>query len=171
MDSFVLLVSASFSCCFGFLLLSYGRLFIEFLLSQVTDDTVAGALSLETTQCAFNVFVFTNSNRRHTCFHHPLPMRFLNYLNIIARKKGIVKPFFALFLYFSVEKWELLRSFKITGRMFAPRTDKIVGKFAFVDVTANFAHPLFTLRRSSLHLGFLFDICLIILIRNRFFVV
>ena len=103
MDSFVLLVSASLSSCFGFLLLSYGRLFIEFLLSQVTDDTVAGALSLETTQCAFNVFVFTNSNRRHTCFHHPLPMRFLNYLNIIARKKGIVKPFFALFLYFSVE--------------------------------------------------------------------
>ncbi len=64
-DSFVLLVSASLSGSFGLLLLSYGRLFIKFLLSQVTDDTIAGAFSLKTTQRAFYVFVFTNSDRGH----------------------------------------------------------------------------------------------------------
>ena len=73
-SSFVFLVSASLSSRFGFLLSSYGRLFIEFLLSQVTDDSVAGAFSLETTQRAFYVFVFTYSYRGHS-FHHPLPMR------------------------------------------------------------------------------------------------
>ena len=66
MNSFVFLVSASLSGSFGLLLSSYGRLFIEFLLSQIADNTVAGAFSLETAQCAFNVFVFTNSNRRHS---------------------------------------------------------------------------------------------------------
>ena len=101
MDSFVLLVSASFSSCFGFLLLSYGRLFIKFLLSKIADNTVAGALSLETTQCAFNVFVFTNSNRRHTYFHHPLPMRFLrlldNYNNSQRQCQAFFPPFYTFF--------------------------------------------------------------------------
>ncbi len=76
-SSFVFLVSASLSSRFGFLLSSYGRLFIEFLLSQIADDTVAGAFSLETTQCAFNVFILANSNRRHASFNPPLPMRLM----------------------------------------------------------------------------------------------
>ncbi len=66
------LVSASLSGSFGLLLLSYGRFFIKFLLSQVTDDTVAGAFSLKTTQRAFYVFVFTYSYCGHS-FHLPLP--------------------------------------------------------------------------------------------------
>lgn len=66
MDSFVLLVSASLSSRFRFLLFSYGRLFVEFLLTKVADDTIAGALSLETAQCAFNVFVFPYFYRRHS---------------------------------------------------------------------------------------------------------
>ena len=65
-SSFVFLVSASLTSGFRLLLFSYGRFFIEFLLSKIADDTVAGAFSLETTQCAFNVFVFSDSNRRHS---------------------------------------------------------------------------------------------------------
>ena len=76
MSSFVFLVSASLTCSFGFLLSSYGRFFIKFLLSKIAEDTVAGALSLETAQCAFYVFVFSYFNRGHS-FHLPLPMPYL----------------------------------------------------------------------------------------------
>ena len=110
MDSFVVLVSASLSSCFGFLLLSYGRLFIEFLLSQVTDDTVAGALSFETTQCAFNVFVFTNSNRRHTCFHHPLPMHFLRLPDNYSNLAQLCQAFFPRFYIFL---WRKMKEFGV----------------------------------------------------------
>ena len=65
--SFLLsLVLVSLSGGFGLLLSSHGRLFIKFLLSQITDDAVAGALSFETAQCAFHVFVFSDFNRRHS---------------------------------------------------------------------------------------------------------
>ena len=71
------LVSASLSSRFRLLLSSYGRFFIEFLLSQIADDAVARTFSFEATKCAFNVFVFSNFNRRHTLFHLPLPLHFL----------------------------------------------------------------------------------------------
>ena len=103
---------------------------------------------------------------------------FYDYLIIIATTQGKVKPFSPLFSYFSVEKWKLLTSdgglchfFKIACGVFTPRTDKIVGKLALVDVPTNFTNPLFALRRRSFHLRFLFNIRLIVFVRHRFFVV
>ena len=98
-SSFVRLVSASLSGSFGLLLSSYGRLFIKFLLFHIADDTVAGAFSLKAAQCAFYVFVFTNSYRGHT-FHLPLPLHYSFYPVIIATKKQSVKSFFAPFSTF-----------------------------------------------------------------------
>ena len=73
-EFFYRLVSASFSSRFRLLLFLYGRLFVKFFLTKVTDNAVARAFSLKTTKCAFHAFVFTNFYRRHT-FHHPLPVR------------------------------------------------------------------------------------------------
>ena len=68
MSSFVLLVSASLTSGFRLLLFLYGRFFIKFLLSKIAEDTVSGAFSLEAAKRAFNVFVFSNSYRRHSLF-------------------------------------------------------------------------------------------------------
>ena len=94
---FCVLVSASLTCRFGLLLSSYGRLFIEFLLSQIADDTVAGAFSLKTAQCAFNVFVFSNFNRRHVFSTLLCRCVYFDYYAIIATSKVYVKSFFAVF--------------------------------------------------------------------------
>lgn len=95
-ECFFRLISASLTSRFGFLLSFYGRFFIEFLLSQITDNTVAGAFSLKTTQRAFYVFVFTYSYRGHP-FHHPLPTAFTNYSTIIPIPYPFVKFFQAVF--------------------------------------------------------------------------
>jgi len=98
-SSFVLLVSASLTSGFRLLLSSYGRFFIEFLLSKIADDTVAGAFSLKAAQCAFNVFVFTNFNRRHI-FQPSFADAFIFYSVIIAKQEFSVKSFFPLFSTF-----------------------------------------------------------------------
>ena len=97
--SFFRLVSASLASRLGFLFSSYGRLFIEFLLSQITDDTVARAFSFEATKCAFNVLVFSDFNRRHS-FSPTFADAFILYLVIITIKKVDVKSFFAVFVPF-----------------------------------------------------------------------
>ena len=99
MSSFVFLVSASLTSCFGFLLSSYGRFFIKFLLSKIADDTVAGAFSLETTQRAFYVFVFTNSYCGHS-FSPSFAYAFIDYYAIIAIPPFYVKSFFGVFATF-----------------------------------------------------------------------
>jgi len=93
------LVSASLSCRFGLLLSSYGRFFIKFLLSKITDNTVAGAFSLKTAQCAFNVLVFTNSYRRHS-FSPSFAIAFNDYFDIITIPRRAVKSFFGFFATF-----------------------------------------------------------------------
>ncbi len=96
MSSFVLfLVSASLTSRFRLLLSSYGRLFIKFLLSKIADDTVAGAFSLETTQRAFYVFVFTNSYCGHS-FSPSFANAFIDYSAIIAISLFSVKSFFGV---------------------------------------------------------------------------
>ena len=98
-SSFVFLVSASLTSGFRLLLSSYGRLFIKFLLTKIADDTIAGAFSLETAQCAFNVFVFTNSNRRHS-FFTILCLCVNSYSVIITIQKAYVKDFYGVFKAF-----------------------------------------------------------------------
>ncbi len=96
MSSFVLLVSASLTSGFRLLLLSYGRFFIEFLLSKIAEDTISRAFSLKTTKRAFHVFVFSDSNRRHSQFTI-LCQRISFYSVIITGNEGYVKLFFTLF--------------------------------------------------------------------------
>ena len=95
-----MLVSASFSCRFRLLLSLNGRLFVEFLLTKVPDDTVARAFSLKTTKCAFNAFVFANSNRRHS--FQPSFANCVSFLYpvIITSSTKVVKSFFAVFSHF-----------------------------------------------------------------------
>ena len=96
MSSFVLLVSASFASRFRLLLSLYGRFFIKFLLTKIADDPVAGAFSLETTQCAFNAFVFSDFNRRHA-FSPSFANAVIDYPVIITIPIFSVKSFFAVF--------------------------------------------------------------------------
>ena len=98
-ELFCFLISASLSCCFRLLLFLYGRLFVEFLLTKIAQDTVAGAFSLKTTKRAFNVFVFANSYRRHT-FSPSFADAFNLYHVIIAISKAYVKLFSSLSLTF-----------------------------------------------------------------------
>ena len=60
---------ASLSSRLGLFLTSDRGLFVMLFTAQITDDTVAGALSLKTAQCAIQTFVFTNFNGRH--IHNP----------------------------------------------------------------------------------------------------
>ena len=98
-SSFVLLVSASLTSGFRLLLSSYGRFFIEFLLSKIAEDTVSGALSLEAAKRAFNVFVFSNSYRGHS-FSPSFAAAFIDYSVIIAISPFSVKSFFSVFATF-----------------------------------------------------------------------
>ena len=92
----MLLVSASLTSGFRLLLSSYGRFFIEFLLSQIADNTVARAFSLKTAQCAFHVLVFSDFNRRHL-FSPSFADAFVVYPVIIAINANDVKLFLRVF--------------------------------------------------------------------------
>ena len=101
---FLSLISASFSCRFRLLLSSYGRLFVKFLFTKITDNTVAGAFSLKTTKRAFYVLVFSYFNRGHSFFTnlcrciYRLPR---NYNNLTTRCQAFFKGFTRFFPFIS----------------------------------------------------------------------
>ena len=64
--------SATFTSSFCLLLTANAWFFVLFLFTKVTDDTVASATTLESTQCAIQCFVFTNFDCCHVLFR-PLP--------------------------------------------------------------------------------------------------
>ena len=77
------LVTAALSCSFALLAPLYGRRFVEFFLPEVADYAVAGALSLKSSERAFNRLVFADFNGRHAFFNPPSPcaviFQMLNY--------------------------------------------------------------------------------------------
>lgn len=62
-DRLLISVFVSFSCGFALFAALNGGRFVKFVLAHIAYDTVARALSLETSERAFNRFVFAYSYR------------------------------------------------------------------------------------------------------------
>lgn len=52
----------SLTCCFCLLLTFYAGFFVSLTFAEVTDDTVTGALTFESTDCVIYAFVFADSD-------------------------------------------------------------------------------------------------------------
>ena len=85
---------ASLSRGFRLLLFSHGRLLVMFFTAKISDDAVAGALSLETAQRAVDRFVFSDSDRRHPFSTLLRLTHFVNAIILIQKEKN-VKFFYA----------------------------------------------------------------------------
>lgn len=137
-SEFHLLVLVSLSRGFRLLLSSYGRFFVKFLLAKIADNAVAGTLSLETAQRAFNVFVLSDFYRRHSFLTFLCRPRLIFTFSIIAISSLSVKPFYAVFSPFSKIDAKNLFPTYFAHTVISPSAVPSVFPFRFPQISACF---------------------------------